>query len=172
MGKVFTLTADIRQIAQDAIDDLLDQLGKACRLYYPPRLVPCGNCIYDPIGHKSSNRWIDGGPVPFGAGSVCPLCSGEGRCAQEVTETITMLVASAPAHFWVKGPAGVEVPAGTIQTKAYLKDLPKILMARSMVLQPELEAIIRWRYALDGEPVDAGNIIQGRYVICQWKRAG
>ena len=64
MGKIFTLSDDIKSVVTDALDDLITELGKDCRLVYPPRFVPCGNCIYDPIAGKSSNHWKSGGPIP------------------------------------------------------------------------------------------------------------
>lgn len=180
MAKIFTLSEDIKQIARDAIDDLIDQLGKNCRLYYPPRFVPCNNCLPETIGQLPSCRWIDGGPIYFPEGSVCPLCHGEGQRAEQLTEDVVMLLAMTPREFFLRGPseflkkvpANIEVADNIIQSKGYLRDLPKILRSREMVVQPELEAMIRWRYVLAGEPVDVGNIIQGRYFVANWRRVG
>lgn len=166
MGKIFTLSDDIRQIASDSIDDLIDQLGKPCRLVYPPLGAPCTGCGGAPAGH-----WVTGGGATVGQGAACPLCGGAGLVYTEASETVTLLVASAPAQFFRKAAPGVDVPAGTIQTKGYVRDLPKILRAREMVLAPgALPHTLR--YVLDGEPVDVSNIVQGRYAVCQWRRAG
>lgn len=172
MGELFTLTPAIKGVVRQALDDLITELGKNCLLVYPPLMTPCVNCVVDPIGQKSSGRWTSGGPMPFAEGFVCPMCNGEGFRADVVTETIKMGVAVNPAQFYRKPARGVVIPAGTIQTKAYFTDLGKILRAREMILQPELGDVARWRYALDGDPVDVSNIIQGRYVIATWKRAG
>jgi hypothetical protein len=172
MGTIFTLTTDIKTVTSQALDDLMTELGKNCQLIYPPKWAACVNCVFDPIGQKSSNRWVNGGPAPFPEGSVCPVCNGAGQRAEETTETIKMLVRSEPAHFWVKAPPGVNVPAGLIQTKGFFTDMPKVLQAQQMVVQPELQAIIRYRYTLVGEPLDIGNIIQGRYFVAMWQRSG
>jgi hypothetical protein len=170
MGKLFTLTDDVRLIAQNAIDDLIDQLGKDCRLIYPPDWQQCANCIYDSIGEKSSNIWITGGPIPFDAGSTCPMCGGVGRRAIEKTANIRMLVQAEPSKWWVKPPFNVQVPTGMIQTKGYMSDVPRLLQSRKMIFQTDIEGIMRMRYELVGEPIDQGNIIQGRYFVALWQR--
>lgn len=171
MGKLFTLTDDIKNIARDAIDDLIDQLGKTCTLVYPPKWVDCANAATDPVGHKGANRWVNGGASQFNPLGVCSLCNGEGKIAQEVTDDVVMLLAWEPSKFFVKSPAYVDVPKGQIQTKGYITDLPKIMKARQMIVQPSLESTIRWRFELAGEPIDPGNIIQGRYFVALWNRS-
>lgn len=170
MGTLFTLTQDIKTIASEAIDDLINQLGKPCTLIYPPVWHPCENCVYDIIGQKSSNRWISGGPIPFQDGAVCPLCGGAGKRADEVTETITMLVENKASAFY-KLPTNIQLPAGSIQTKGFLSDWPKVIKAQQCIVQNGVFPATL-RYVLAGEPIDIGNIIQGRYMICLWKRAG
>lgn len=172
MGTVFTLTDDIKAVVTAGLDDLMTELGKNCTLVYPPKYAACVNCVFDPIGNKSSNRWVTGGPVPFPEGSICPFCGGNGKRADEVTVTIKMLVRAESSQFWVKAPAGFQVPTGSIQTKGFLTDVQKVLTAREMIVQPELQTIIRYRYTLVGEPLDVGNIIQGRYFVALWQRAG
>lgn len=176
MGKVFALTPDIISIAQDALDDLLAPhaeggLAKTCQLIYPPVLSECVNCIYDPIGDKSSNRWITGGPMPFPDGGICPVCNDVGKLATTPTENIQLGVQSDPAHFYLKVPFGVRVPAGTIQTKGFITDLPKVLQAQEMIVAPGKFPIVM-RYVMDGEPIDTGSIIQSRYWFAFWKRVG
>ena len=45
MAKLFSLSTDVKTIAQNAIDDLIDQLGKDCLLQFPPIQEYCVNCI-------------------------------------------------------------------------------------------------------------------------------
>lgn len=172
MGRIFTLSNTVRDIASQAIQDLVDQLGKDCVLVYPPTLVPCPDCATGPVSHPSTNGWVTGGPLPVSQGSICPLCDGSGVKAEQHTETIKMLLAYAPKDFFKPFPAGIQVPDGTIQAKTYLKYATKLLQAREMIVQPSAEGIARWRYVLDGEPADVGNIVQGTFVVSQWKRAG
>ena len=172
MANIFTLDSSIVTIASQAIDDLINQLGKACLLLYPPRAQACNNCIPDPVGRKSSNHWLSGGPMQFPDGSMCPLCNGVGQLMQQHTETITLLCAWEPSKFFVKLPASVQLPAGSIQTKGFMVDLPRVLKARSVIIETLIQPIQRYRFDLVGEPVDPGNIVQGRYFVANWKRNG
>ncbi len=85
MAKLFTITDDIRAIGSNAIDDLIDQLGKDCRLVYPPTLVPCSDCAADPIGDKPANAWVTGGAFSPPDGTVCAMCGGSQYRAEETT---------------------------------------------------------------------------------------
>lgn len=161
MGVLFTLTPAIKAITQQALDDLITELAKDCKLIYPATNVQCG-C--------QGNYWVTGGKIPLSE-SACPLCSGTGFKAEQTTEIIQMTVALQPAHFWKKFPSNIEVPTGTIQTKTnVIQNVIKIKQAREMQLQPELDGFVRQRYKLDGEPIDVSSIIQGRYFIMQWLR--
>lgn len=172
MAKIFSLTDDIKQIAEFAIDDLIDQLGKTCRLIYPPIASPCVNCLFDPIGNKSSNTWTNGGPIPFENGSTCPMCDGSGLHFNSMTKDIKVLVANSPKDFFQKLPAHIQLPDGSIQTKGYMKDLPDVLQTRKMVFQLDIEGLIKYTYELLGEPIDQGNIVQGKYWVANWTRVG
>lgn len=168
MGKIFTITDDIRNIASKAIDDLIDQLGKRCRLVYPPTYTLCPNCIFDSIGNKSSNHYKHGGPVSFDSG-ICPMCNGVGREATFPTEIINLLCAWTPKEWFIL-PENLRIPDGDLQTKGYLADLPKIKRCVEMVMEVANEAYGHWRFKLAGDPIEPGNIVQGRYCVCLWKR--
>lgn len=171
MGKLFTLSAGVKSIISTALDDLITELGKNCLLVYPPRWGPCANCVVDPIGKKSTNRWKTGGPMPFAAGTNCPLCQGDGKFAQENSEVIQFLCAWEPKQFFYPIPnLDIRVPYGFVQTKGYLKDLPKVQRADHLIFQVAIDGIQRAKYTLFGEPGDRSNIIQGRYFTATWER--
>jgi hypothetical protein len=172
MAKLFSLSTDVKTIAQNAIDDLIDQLGKDCLLLFPPIPESCVNCIIDPIGNKSSNYWINGGPIPFPNASTCPMCDGRGYHFKQLNKPIKLLISNSPSQWFVKLPVNIQSPAGTIQTKGYVADLPDVLQCRKMIVQISLEPIIRYTYELDGEPIDQGNIVQNRYWVGIWNRIG
>lgn len=161
MGVLFTLTPAIRQVTQQALDDLLDELAKDCKLYYTPTKEFCG-C--------DGNFLLNGVQVPTPLVSVCPQCGGTGYREVEHTETIQMSVAVKPDQFWIKVPGKLQIPDGMIQTKCYIEDVIKIKRAKEMELQPELDAVVRNRYMLASEPVDISSIVQGRYFISIWQR--
>ncbi len=173
MGKIFTLDADVKAVIQDALDDLITELGKDCRLVYPPRWVSCVNCVYDQIGGKSSNRWKTGGPMQFAAGTACPLCNGKGKRGEEVSETIRLLCAWDPRAFWLPVPTvQVRVPHSIVQTKGYLTDMPKVMKADHLVVELPIEPFVRVRVKLASQPVDPSNIIQARYFVATWEQNG
>ncbi len=45
-----------------------------------------------------------------------------------------MLITWQPSKFALRPPVNVQLPDGTIETKFYLTDAPKIMKAREMVL--------------------------------------
>lgn len=174
MGKLFSLDAGTKQVVQDALDDLIGEFGKDCLLVYPPRAVPCVNCLWDQTRGASANAWRTGGPMPFGRGEVCAVCGGAGRKFEELSEVIRLLCAWAPRDFFrpMSQLGDVRVPAGTIQTKGYLADAPKIMRCDHLVFQTAAEAIVRKKYRLLSQPGDQSNILQGRYMVCTWEQIG
>jgi hypothetical protein len=166
MAKIFELTQDIKDIAQNAIDDLIDQLGKTCKLVYPQITTPCPNCIYDPSKQKSSNFYKAGGPIPFSSG-ICPYCGGKGNLATRATEDVVFLCQWNPRHWFI---SAVRVPDGFVQVKGYQTILSKVVRAEYIEMQTPLSGSQYFRYKLDSEPIDQGNIIQGRYFVALLKR--
>jgi hypothetical protein len=171
VARIFELSDDIRQIAEDAISDLIDQLGKDCRLVYPPSMRNCDNCTPDTIGRKSTNRYRDGGPMPFSVGT-CPMCNGTSKVATENSEVIRLLCDWSPSQYTIAKPGNIRIPDGYVETKGYVKDLPKVKKCQEMILQTDIEPYCRYKYTLAGEPVDSGNIVQGKFFVCLWRRSG
>jgi hypothetical protein len=171
MGKIFTITDDIKAIASNAIDDIIDQLGKDCQLIYPSIQADCPNCVFDPTTNRSSGIFKTGGPRPFQRGTICPVCRGNGKLDNQATETIRMLCQWNPKQFMLAA-GNIQIPNSIVETKGYLTDLPKILASRKMILQVPIEPYMRYTFELWGEPIDRGNIIQNRYFYALWKRVG
>ena len=89
------ISSNMKGLFKDAIDALLEDtaLTLPCTLYYGvTRWESCSNCTYDPIGKKSSNRYQDGGPVPFPFGGVCPVCNSVGKRPVITTDTLNLAV--------------------------------------------------------------------------------
>lgn len=173
MGTIFTLDSQIKSVIQDALDDLITELGKDCKLVYPPKWSECLNCItpYDPIGQKPSCFYRQGGPVPFGDG-ICPVCNGAGKQSSEVSEVLKFLCEWNPQKFIRPvSNLNIQIPYSLVQTKGYLTDLPKVLQADHLIFQVPIEGLMRKRYRLASEPGDPSNIIQNRYFVALWQRA-
>lgn len=169
MARIFELDAETLQIYSDALDDMFDLRAKNCRLIYKPKMENCSNCVADPIGKKSSNRYLHGGPIPFPNGSICPLCNGTSKKAIAQEENIRLAIEWSPARF-VKPLPNLVIPDGSIQTKGYVSDIPKIKRSIEMVAQTPMEPYIRYKFKLLGEPVDIFNILQNKFFYCLWER--
>lgn len=175
VGELFSITSDIKSIVTAAFDDLLINeqdggLGKTCLLVYPPKSIPCENCLINPTTGKSIGRYRHGGPAPFKQGR-CPLCQGEGRKSSEATEEITFGVNwDVKTFVFPIQNIDLRVPHGFVQTKGYLKDAPKVLKADHLVIQLPIAPYLRQKFKLEGEPVDTSNIVQGRYFYALWRR--
>lgn len=169
MGELFNLDDSIRQKMTAGFNDLLDFLGRDCTLYYPPIQEQCNNCIYDPIGNKSSNRWLHGGPMPFDHG-VCPICGGLGTRAISQTEVVKMQF-NFNATQWKKMPIPqLEIVDGLVLSKGRLVDYPKIRNCIYMDAALDIGGLVTLRYQLYGEPLDVYSICQGVYFVTFWKR--
>ncbi len=171
MAQLFTLTPDILQIGADAFDSLIHELGKTCRLFYPPRFIPCTNCVGDAIGNKSPVSNISGGPINFPFSPVCPLCSGKGTLQTEVYEDVLLLLEWNPKQFDDMFKMELRVPGGALQAKGHIEIMPKVARANYMVADISLSAYANYRFVLKAEPVSTGNIIKGRYFTSLWERS-
>ena len=89
------INKDLKALFNNAISSLFEDtaLTVACTLYFGvTRYEDCANCIYDPIGRKSSNRFQNGGLVPFRYGTICPVCTGDGKKPIITTENLNLAV--------------------------------------------------------------------------------
>ena len=165
------ITNDFKDLFSNAIKALLEDaaLTVACTLYFGvTKYEDCTNCVYDPIGRKSSNRFHTGGPVSFRNGGVCPVCSGNGKKPVISTENLNLAVIYNYRDFLgVETP--VNVPDGVIQTIAKKEITPKLYRAKE--LQPSITiknyADARFERISDPQPVGFGN---DDFVFCNWKR--
>lgn len=172
MGELFTIDAATKGTITSALDDIITEFGKRCRLVYPARWTPCDNCLQDPVSRKSNNRWRSGGPVPFRMG-VCPACSGEGGHAEESSEEVVMKVEWSAKKFWVPVPSlDIRVPYSVCQTKYLITLNKKVARCDHMVVQLPIEHAIPTRFKLFGSPTSPGNIIQDRYCVATWESKG
>ena len=171
MGVLFTINDDAYSFTKQGLDDIIEEFGKPCRLVYPPLEEECTNCEYDPHGNKSANRWITGGPMPFTAGTPCPMCGGQGKKFVEQYDDVKMVVEWSIKNF-VSLPGEIRLPYGAIQTFSYITLLPNILQAQYLIAQTNVAHMRQYRFKLLGEPADVGNIVQDRYLYANWERAG
>lgn len=171
MGTIFTLTPAIKKVIQNALDDLITELGKPCRLYYPGKVVPCPNCVFDSTNQRGGLTFKNGGSVPFPNGTICPVCNGKDLKISQTSEVINMLCAWEPKNFWHPIPSlDIRVPFSLVQTKGYLIDLPKLVKCDYMIFDVDIEGYVSQKFKLVSMPGDRSNIIQGRYFVCTWEQ--
>ncbi len=170
---VWSIDEQILKEAEEAFGDILTNWGRKCRLYYPAKKVSCVNCVYDPIGKKSANRFLTGGPAPFPAGGTCPVCSGSGFREQEMTEDVLLICAFSPKEFFYPiDKLNIRSPDGMIQVKGKLEDIPKIKRATRIRVDVDKDPHLRLYYQLCGEPIDIHNIVRGKFFVCLLERTG
>ena len=172
MPKLFTIDSGIVSIASDAIDDLIDQLGKPCKVVYEPTKTQCNNCYLDTTTDKSSGKYNGTGPVSFTRGK-CPVCDGLGYLPDEVEnfDIVTLLINTTPKAYKMYDPS-VKIPQGLIGAKGYVTDLPKVLTAKTIIVDYQHVVDVSARYVLWGEPAQTGNIVKNRYFEFYMQRFG
>jgi hypothetical protein len=165
------INSNVKKLFNNAIGALLEDgaLTVPCTLYFGvTKYEACSNCVYDPIGRKSSNRFLSGGPVPFRSGGVCPVCSGDGKKAVITTEDIYLAVIYDYKDFLgIRTP--VNVPEGIIQTISKKSTTPKLIRAKEIQPSTDLSnySDARFERASEPQPIGLGN---DEFVFCNWKR--
>ena len=165
------ISSSMKGLFKDAIDALLEDtaLTLPCTLYYGvTKWESCNNCTYDPIGKKSSNRYQDGGPVPFPFGGVCPVCNSAGKRPVITTDTLNLAVIFNYKDF-LQMSTPVNNPAGIIQTVSKKETTSKLKRAKEIQVATDIKAYADHRFERmsEPEPVGFGN---SDFVICNWKR--
>ena len=167
------IDSNFKTVFNNAISAILDDgaLTIGCTLSYGvTKYDDCPNCVFDPIGRKSANRFQDGGPVPFPYGGLCPLCNGGGRKGVESTEDIKVAVIFDPRQFLeIKTP--VNTPDSFIQTLAKKEMTPKFQRAKEIIVATEISGFFTHRYQRVNEPTPIG-LGNNEFVICTWRRSG
>lgn len=166
MADLFTLTQPIIDIAQSAINSLINSLGKNCRLIYPPTPTTC-SCTLNPLSQSVFGP--TGGPVPASIAVDCHMCGGTGFRLERATEDIKMLCTLDPKEF-VKFAGNTKLANADLQTKTYIRFWPKIKMCQEMIVQTPLMPYSNMVFKLASDVLDVGNICQGMYCVAFWSR--
>lgn len=155
------------------IDALLanDALTLPCTLVYgDTNFTPCPNCIYDTLLRKSSNRYKQGGPVPFQFGTVCPYCGGKGLIATTSSEELYMAVIW-DYKSWINIDLSVHTPDGKVQTLSKIDTFPQVKRAKEIIIANNIQnyAVHRFQRANEPQPCGFGAT---NYIATLWKRIG
>lgn len=165
----FEIPSEIIDQHEWVSDAFIDDLGKVCTLNYPPIIVECVNCVFNPITGASSNVYKVGGPQEFSSLTICPLCGGTGKKSTFATEDITMRVYLTPKD-WINIGVEIKSPDGMAQTIGYITDWPKVLQADTIILNSRVQGIVPMTYEKFGDGQPWGFRLN-RYFIQFWKRS-
>ena len=103
----------------------------------------------------------------------CPYCGGKGYKAIEATDTVSLRMYWDRKN-WVKTGSEINIPAGSVQTIAYMTDLDKIKKCKYMI--PLYDGIqnyeVNARYEKMGSSFPQGfNQNSVKYIVTFWTRA-
>jgi len=144
-----------------------DYIGRACTIVYPPKRVPCDNCIVKPVGTTTTNVYRTGGPAPFPFGN-CPLCGGNGYSETEITDTIRMRIYWNRSE-WMRIGGNIQVEDAEAMAIGYMTDLPKLQRAIEIILIKGTN-YAEYRTTLAGKPTPWG-FGRNRYFVAVFKAA-
>jgi hypothetical protein len=170
VAKLFKITPAIRRLSANAIDTMIDQLGKDCLLAFDSGDVQCPNCYYDSNRKASSGKYNGTGPKPF-TRPPCPVCHGSGMITGQATSRVVrFLIDWQPKPWRYLGNTTATAPQGLVQTKGYVQDMDSVIQAKYIVIDYQNAEFINNRFKLWGEPIPQGNIVPNRYFIAFWSR--
>ena len=172
------ITEAFGQLHKDMISALLESgaCTRPCKMVFTgSKMESCPNCIYDPIGRKSSNRYVDGGPIPFQG--ICPMCNGIGLIQNVSYETIDLMVIF-DSREWIKTstaqriiPRAEQTAETWAQTICSSTQWSKLEQASEIILDTDLEGYNVNRYIREGEPEGCG-LLNSDFIAVMWKRSG
>jgi len=165
------ISPQIKNVFENAISAMMydDGCTIPCTLYYGvTKYDDCVNCVYDPIGRKSANRFQDGGHIPFPFGSICPMCNGAGKKPVESTEDMNLMVIWEQKEFFNVGT--VNTPDGDIQTLTFADRTPQLKRAKELIVATDIAGFGTHRYERMSEPQPCG-LSADQFIVCMWKRS-
>jgi len=164
------ITSEFKSLHTDAITEVIRGCSRPCRLIYgQTKFDDCPNCIYDPIGRKSANRYQAGGPMPFGVG-ICPLCHGQGVIPDETTLDID-LCPIWDHKSWIPQLSNVvKTPLGYVMTMSLIDSYDELKEAKEIIIDTAIENYSRNLYIRHSEPEVCG-FGNADFVFVLWKRS-
>tara|TARA_B100001123_G_C15282006_1_gene1014336 strand:+ start:1112 stop:1603 length:492 start_codon:yes stop_codon:yes gene_type:complete len=149
----------------EVIDSTFDIFGVTCQLVYLEKVEDITDTgtfnNFPTINSISAHR----------RGPGTPAFERANRVYREVEQTEDIkLKVYWDAKSWIKISNDIVVPDNSIQTIAYMTDLPKILRAKQLIVHKGIKDYGEIRFERVGEHYPMG-LKQNRYFCCFWKRA-
>ncbi len=163
------LSESQRQAVKTVLDNVIEEFGKDCRLFYQANNVEAPTIRLKPaVSTYADSVMSHGGNIPV-HGQGEPLENGANKIAQQTSEVIKMSIDWTPRKYIIPVPTS-QLPYGYIQCRGYIGDLPKIQKSINIQVQLPIEPYVTGNYKLLGEATDQFNIIQGIYFIAVLER--
>jgi len=161
------IDATFKQLHIDMITEVIRACAVTCTLSFGVTLwTDCANCIFDPIGNKSSNRYQTGGPAAFTVG-ICPMCAGAGKIPDVQTSTVSL----APIYdykSWIPMTTKVQSPNGFIQTVSLFSTYAELTQAKEVIVDTAIDTTVRSKFERYGKPEMCG-LGSSSFVLVMWK---
>ena len=165
------ITPQFKKLHKDMIDALLEDtaLTVECTLNYKStKFEDCLNCLYDNIGGKSSNRYQNGGPVPFYHG-ICPVCNGQGKKQSSSSENL-WLAAIWDSKSWTGlSQEQIKKAEVSVQTMSRIDVYDKLVKCTSIIIESELNKYKTNEFHRVGNPEPCG--FGSTHLITSWKQS-
>lgn len=163
------ITDQFKEMHQQAISEVIRGCQRPCRLIYRgSKFEDCPNCVYDPIGRKSSNRYESGGPMPFGVG-ICPMCQGTGKIESLITTDIDLCPIWDHRSWIPQLSKVVNTPEGYVMTMSAITTYDELKEAAEVIIDTDAENYSRNKYVRHSEPEICG-FGRADFVFVLWKR--
>ena len=156
----------LQDLHKQIIDSTFNGLTVECTLHYSStKYEECENCIFDPIGGKSSNKYKTGGPIPFSHG-MCPYCHGEGK--RIITEDeLVYLQPIWNSKDWYN--VNINIAEIDVQTMSKIETYPQIKRATSITIDNTIKNYGVPDFIRVGDPEPIG-LYQSSHIITSWRR--
>ena len=164
------ILSEFQKLAFAAVkDQMLDDWGKPCKIWYPPVLEDCTECMNPTDITYAEGAGLHGGPIV----NLCPFCGGRQKREKEVTDTIHLEIDytnKLNRQTWNIEAPGVKMPYEVVTAQGYLTELPKLQRSIEILINLPGVPHSTGRYTLMDAGEDTFAIVQGRYFLASLKR--
>ena len=145
----------------DVIDSTFDIFGVMCQLVSIDKME---EIVYTPSNNIPEKNSIN----------VHRLRDGDYERSNKIIKEVEVLTDIKLKIYWnpkewINIAGAIQVPDNTIQTIGFMKDLPQILKAKSLIVHKGIAEYKEMRFQRMGEHIPMG-LRQNRYFSCLWNR--
>jgi hypothetical protein len=173
-GPLVYFDSNFVNFAQNAFDGLINTFSKECKLIFTDAATICPNCILTPTG-ASTNQYKSGGPLPFSAGQLCPICEGTGHIRGTDGSAIINLMLDWEFQPWMsffeKDPNAdfLRIPGNFVVAEGYVTDLPSVLRADHCYMDINANFTGN-KFRLHTDTISVDSLVRARYFEAVWTR--